>query len=615
MDGSSERCTIPSFRKRYVIPILAMLAVMIIGVCGVVTYWVIEQTKDTEFIGGTMMGKDGKIIATDYVKAYSTLFDLPRFDIKTLSHVTRLTIQLDGNIEVSFLITGVVKNKQRMTATFLTASGNKIIVDSSQMLAMTELDGRTYVTGSTLRTGNRTGGGSLSPRMHNEDAFFTASNGFLGRRLQDNSEHGGWAEVGIAAAQAFLQQANEATGGEQHTSILIRDAVLTCTAKGAKSSQSGLMSVFYDATDARLTKVKTDVDGEIQFYDFMAHIIFTSNLDGIVTRCDDKPNGLPSSDLGELVRFGSEEGVLHAMPQGADGLQCILFASDYELGANSSSLMGPVSEDCHAVDEETEDTSRRLVERGSSQFSMRSYRDMIQHLAGTHETRRLAQSHWQLASDSYRRCTQAYNGACVLQDGCRFAFRGTDDLSDWVSNVLGVVATRSVQGAATTFDRSNGELKSTHIGFAYEFYKLKSFLDSQVVKCPDPQWIGHSLGGAIATFARQWYGKGSVHTFGAPPLFENNNGCFTNSNGGGFRLYHEWDPLAGYMAGAMAGFWHAQKGTEIQMTCRRYSWWGRCTQYGAHLAEVGCTQGSGWWDFAFGASYHNLHGLYKIAAV
>ena len=59
--------------------------------------------------------------------------------------------------------------------------------------------------------------------------------------------------------------------------------------------------------------------------------------------------------------------------------------------------------------------------------------------------------------------------------------------------------------------------RQVHGGFNAEFEKLRDAgLDNRVDGCASPNWVGHSLGGAMASIARLHYGKGAVYTFGCP---------------------------------------------------------------------------------------------------
>ena len=100
--------------------------------------------------------------------------------------------------------------------------------------------------------------------------------------------------------------------------------------------------------------------------------------------------------------------------------------------------------------------------------------------------------------------------------------------------------------------------RTIHGGFVSEFNKAKSFIDGK--SCSDPTFIGHSLGGAIAEVARVHFNKGTVVTYGAPQLFDNNMGCYHD----GERYYHEDDPVAGNLFGLLTAYWHQSGAIEIK---------------------------------------------------
>ena len=118
------------------------------------------------------------------------------------------------------------------------------------------------------------------------------------------------------------------------------------------------------------------------------------------------------------------------------------------------------------------------------------------------ETRRRLTAADNLANDAYSRsCTYEDGNACVMQEDCSFAFRGSNDFQDCASNAAGVFYAMSVNG------------QPMHGGFVAELEKLRAVgLDSAVGDCGSPAFIGHSLGGAIASVAEQHYGKCSVYT-------------------------------------------------------------------------------------------------------
>ena len=167
-----------------------------------------------------------------------------------------------------------------------------------------------------------------------------------------------------------------------------------------------------------------------------------------------------------------------------------------------------------------------------------------------------------------RKAKEAYNGgtcvnnACVTISGCTFAFRGSDDLWDWVSNLGGAVFTSTIGGARV------------HGGFAYEYLQLyNNGKLNRARSCRQPHWVGHSLGGAMANVARQHWGKGTIWTWGAPATFNNN----WNHRWQGMRYWHDGDPVPSSVAAL--GRHHAHGSMKFWDYCSSRHWWGWCTGY------------------------------------
>eukprot|EP00662_Eupelagonemidae_sp_cell21_P055774 gene55774-36349_t len=168
-------------------------------------------------------------------------------------------------------------------------------------------------------------------------------------------------------------------------------------------------------------------------------------------------------------------------------------------------------------------------------------------------------------------CTCKGN-ACLYRDyHCSFAFTGTDDLHDYISDIAGLFNRKCVGNERISNDKFEG-CRWMHGGFVNEFMKLQPFIDARR-QCgtrkprsdgsgtnATNRWgmvfIGHSLGGAIAMVAQQFYGQGYVATFGAPQVFDmakDGKACL----GTGKRIFNEMDPIAGNLFGILAGYWHS----------------------------------------------------------
>lgn len=73
----------------------------------------------------------------------------------------------------------------------------------------------------------------------------------------------------------------------------------------------------------------------------------------------------------------------------------------------------------------------------------------------------------------------------------------------------------------TWFTTRAGARYFVHDGFKDHFIGfVNNGLNEHVDRCissgADIIWIGHSLGGAVASLARLYYGRGKIYTFGGP---------------------------------------------------------------------------------------------------
>jgi len=125
---------------------------------------------------------------------------------------------------------------------------------------------------------------------------------------------------------------------------------------------------------------------------------------------------------------------------------------------------------------------------------------------GEHPVRRLAKRRLKrikdIASDAYDNnpCSKAtYKSQCktyesgnkigsafAFKDGCTFAFRGSDDISDWLANIAGGLS-MSIHWLGVRITQFNKPIAGTnfkaHGGFVDEFMKLQAKMDADVKKC------------------------------------------------------------------------------------------------------------------------------------
>jgi hypothetical protein len=269
-----------------------------------------------------------------------------------------------------------------------------------------------------------------------------------------------------------------------------------------------------------------------------------------------------------------------------------------------------------------DDHRRRLAAEGGNEqhanrelnrAHMSRYAELIaeahanEHPGGTEDRqRRLANAKYaQYAEDAYDVCSYEDGNMCLYypEEECIFVFRGSDDISDWISNIRGIFENpRTIGGRAMAS------------GFVDEAEKAFSFINARDCR-NDNVFIGHSLGGAIAEVARAKYG-GTVYSYGAPKLFKNNDGCQS-----GTRIFHELDPVAGGFFGL--NFFHHQTNsqsivkTSYYNSCEKRHWWGGCKKCECggcswrmycegktELQEKACTADSG--DFNTDVAMHSF---------
>mmetsp|Transcript_20218 Transcript_20218/g.50517 ORF Transcript_20218/g.50517 Transcript_20218/m.50517 type:complete len:973 (+) Transcript_20218:82-3000(+) len=200
---------------------LAAAGIAVLILCGVLfgvtcfaTYSFKDSFVDSE---GVMVDASGEIVQTRPVTSFASLFDLPSFDITTLSHVTELTLALSGGRHASFHIRSVMKQSPFVVEFFV--AGGKIAVDSRASLALVLVDGERFEVDGVIRRRRLEQMGMLaksssSARLYSEQEFFVPEHGFtsvldkerrlVSRRLVDGAETRGWAALSIIAAEAAL---------------------------------------------------------------------------------------------------------------------------------------------------------------------------------------------------------------------------------------------------------------------------------------------------------------------------------------------------------------------------------------------------------------------------
>jgi len=131
--------------------------------------------------------------------------------------------------------------------------------------------------------------------------------------------------------------------------------------------------------------------------------------------------------------------------------------------------------------------------------------------------------------------------AAVLanDDDCVLAFRGTTDVTDWMTN-LDVFKTR-------------GKFGEVHSGFQEAINLVWDDIEPVLAQYGDKNLFitGHSLGGALATLALTELGYGDLYTFGSPRVGDEEFSNIFNHLYDTYRFVNNNDvvtriPLAGY---------------------------------------------------------------------
>jgi len=266
--------------------------------------------------------------------------------------------------------------------------------------------------------------------------------------------------------------------------------------------------------------------------------------------------------------------------------------------------MSTVEEDLHGYIDRMQAIAKQGGEHASE---MAGHLDRLDILAKMHEPtadRRKLGPMYDAAYYAYDSCDYQNGNACARKFGCTFAFRGSDDIDDWIANIGGAFWTRNVDGL------------EVHGGFYDEFSGLLSKtstatgnnMEYDIDNCgSSTTFVGHSLGGAMATMAFNYFKAktgwlASVYTFGSPMVYKNFQGPSTcrRTRSQGMRIFHEGDPVAGRIGGAMTtgfGLSHQQEGQEIYRSCADRSWWGWCDRYSYQMKDAGCSSDSGWFDY------------------
>jgi hypothetical protein len=215
------------YNRRMRIMLAAAVGVMVImvGAMFAVTFSANEATKESHVSrSGAMVGLDGKTVKTKTLETYAKLFDLPKFDISTLSEIKQLTLRMHSGLQSSIAITKVEKEEGTRVAKFYSANGDEVTVDSDSAIVMANMGGQCQtvdVTKGDVQVARRLS--AETARLYEANEFFALSD-FEGdvrgsRKLSKDSTMVGFATIAIAATEAALDKVNGVLKDRTYTNV------------------------------------------------------------------------------------------------------------------------------------------------------------------------------------------------------------------------------------------------------------------------------------------------------------------------------------------------------------------------------------------------------------
>lgn len=155
--------------------------------------WRIEATKESHVVGNSMVGKDGKAVKTADLINYAGLFDLPKFDTKTLVETKKVSMILQNGKEMSFEITGALKRPGSKRIELLTPGG-VVRVNGDSMRASATVNGKCYKAQVPTKEETRRLLSTDRSLLHSRATFFGTPG--QGRGLSATTP-GGWAGLAM----------------------------------------------------------------------------------------------------------------------------------------------------------------------------------------------------------------------------------------------------------------------------------------------------------------------------------------------------------------------------------------------------------------------------------
>jgi hypothetical protein len=564
-----------------------------------------------------------------------------------------VTVVLKGNKEVSFRVEMIEKMCSGNSVIIHAPQGNTININGFTKAALVTIDGKIHQVQGTTERRRLTAGRNV--QLYPKGSFFTALHGWQyadgsksGRRRLRLEEDGpeGWASFALASEKALTAAATDANfcEGEPYFGIgtalvgegeLQKEASMLYMNDGHSLDRSMYIhsesrTVLYaNCSDSDLNTCRST--GSYQWFEIAGQV-------PALTHCNDYT--IFEGDVADVedVRDTSDDTASIHIAIGSDETNVDLFLGENLVfeGEPCKELLAsypkfPTLEECGVViaQEEERRVERRQLEATSTPEGIRAtsaaaYHTMLRTLSEKTATpaearRRLSDDfkHIDLVLASYEDATYEEGNAQVLVQECVFAFRGSQSIStpdgfqDWWANIRGAISKK------VTFCSKRGDYCARfHSGFVSEFEKINKneAFALAVDKCDNPTFVGHSLGGAIATLAKFYYDKGSAVTFGEPQVFGDDYNCKFDDAKTYSRYFHEDDPVPGDLLGAFARFSHGSTSTRIYEACRDRHWYSLCKAGSPLVTKLdtstffyfwsSCQKNSGWFDTLRGFEAH-----------
>ena len=128
--------------SRKLIGYLLVILVISVVMNGVSMFGIVEGSKESHVRGGVLESVDGNVVSTKEVESFSTLFDLPYFDMPTLKKIRSLSVVVDGGRkEINFIVSKIVRTPGAASVVFTSANGDAITIDGKSGLAVVQMEG------------------------------------------------------------------------------------------------------------------------------------------------------------------------------------------------------------------------------------------------------------------------------------------------------------------------------------------------------------------------------------------------------------------------------------------------------------------------------------------